>query len=469
MEVKLFEHLQQAGLIKRNRVQESKVLNMPFLDMLNLLDLVTADTFEPIDGFRPSTYTHCASIGMGGGRDECYSRSCRLEAADELARFAALYSDQVIIHNYLADFAPSWGHPPETDSTDFRCDLIDDITILLHLRPLIESGRMLVFSPPATTCPYCYAKHLFGPKADKRLQSVMRQLASELYEQMAVELYRTDLGYEASLAMPEGIFRHQNYICQFETPPEPIVSNQDYVRRIESGESLLIPAQVRRDLGLHTELAEDVLWSIRYQMSVADVIGASFLTYRDVDLRVLSLISNDNALARRNTIAGKYLKAIVPFAADVPASKLLLLRQREGEAFIQFRAAFNTALAQVSSQQEEFTEEDAQSLYSDTIAPELARLEQKVNDAKRDLVKIPLASAVGTIAILAFGLYAGMVPSELKTAATALGLTKIMHDTISKTVDSLDLERSIRPEKFYFLWKVRHSARRTRPQHDAAR
>jgi len=107
-------------------------------------------------------------------------------------------------------------------------------------------------------------------------------------------------------------------------------------------------------------------------------------------------------------------------------------------------------------QKESFTVHDAKNLYADIIAPEIARLDKKVSEAKRDLVMKPLASAVGTVAVIAFGAYAGMMPTELSQLASLLGLTKTVYDTATKTAELADVNKAIRPEDYYYIWKVKH-------------
>jgi hypothetical protein len=189
MRVKLFEILEKAGLIKRHTVQPPKVFNMPLAKVLDTLDAATASTLEPAIASQATTNSHCASIDLSGGRDECVGMTCRLNTAHEVAHFAALYSDRAFIHNFLADYSQSWGHPSLEDSNELRENLLNDMYILLQLRPLIEGNCIAVFSPPANTCPYCYAKRLFGSKANQRLQQAVRRLTLELRKTSQVELY----------------------------------------------------------------------------------------------------------------------------------------------------------------------------------------------------------------------------------------------------------------------------------------
>lgn len=100
----------------------------------------------------------------------------------------------------------------------------------------------------------------------------------------------------------------------------------------------------------------------------------------------------------------------------------------------------------------------ARSVYSDIVAPELGRLETKVMEAKRDLVKTPLSSALGVTASIGIGVYSGLMPLELAAIAAPLGLGKIIYDVVTGTSSLIDVEKAIRTERFYFLWKINHSA-----------
>jgi hypothetical protein len=89
MRVKLFEILEKAGLIKRHTVQPPKVFNMPLAKVLDTLDAATASTLEPAIASQATTNSHCASIDLSGGRDECVGMTCRLNTAHDLASRAA--------------------------------------------------------------------------------------------------------------------------------------------------------------------------------------------------------------------------------------------------------------------------------------------------------------------------------------------------------------------------------------------
>jgi hypothetical protein len=91
----LFERLEKSGFLKRRKVNFDAIAHAsPF----EILELAT----EPygIISYKNlsrdnSVLANAASISLGCGRWPCNSLSCRLKRAEQLAQFAALYSDQV--------------------------------------------------------------------------------------------------------------------------------------------------------------------------------------------------------------------------------------------------------------------------------------------------------------------------------------------------------------------------------------
>ena len=124
----------------------------------------------------------------------------------------------------------------------------------------------------------------------------------------------------------------------------------------------------------------------------------------------------------------KHLTSLVPFLGDVPPASVLKLRQREEESFLTYRQALNKAIDDVRAQRSDFSEREARSIYSDVVAPELARLDRAVKTARREILKDAGRSIVSWSAAISFGMYAGLLPEQLLLAAKALGLTKALAD-----------------------------------------
>ena len=146
---------------------------------------------------------------------------------------------------------------------------------------------------------------------------------------------------------------------------------------------------------------------------------------------------------------------MVPFVEEVPLKNLIKLRNREEDAFITYRLALNTAIETVLSSKDNFTGEDARSIYADIIDPNLAELEKKINMAKKGIVSKPLRSLVGVVGAVSFGILTGLIPQDVASIAKALGVVKFGSDIIQQTMALNDEEDQIKNEQYYFLWKVR--------------
>ena len=136
------------------------------------------------------------------------------------------------------------------------------------------------------------------------------------------------------------------------------------------------------------------------------------------------------------------------------------MRTGEGDAFISFRQAFAKAIDERTRLKSgRLTKRDAESIYKEILEPELARLNQKFNSARKSIFKKSRAGVLGWTAAISAGFYFGFVESSLIAAAQALGLTKVAADLATGLISSSG-EEAIRNENLYFLWKVRQHAER---------
>jgi hypothetical protein len=193
---------------------------------------------------------------------------------------------------------------------------------------------------------------------------------------------------------------------------------------------------------------------------MANSLKASYVTDSEAHVRFFNSIAAHSELLRRNKVAAEHLSNAIPFLLEVDLERLIRLRQKEPESFLQYRKALATAIAEVNpASGSALSAKMAKDLYADVIQPELGRLDRRLREGRRNPIRAAARSALGWTAVLSFGFYTGLVPSELAAAAKALGLTKIAADLVNQASTALAAERDIRQESFYFLWRVRKLAR----------
>jgi hypothetical protein len=461
-----FELLENAGLISGSGIDERRVLRLSAGQISDIGALAAVLTSAEGLTYEVGSMTHSATLSLGGGTQPCTSVSCRIRHVDQLAQFAAFYSDRVYIHNFLSnhEHQPHSGYVPSLEER--RNTLLDDLKVLSRLRPLIEAGLIVPVTSTGEVCHQCIALGAFGADADQRFLRERKQLATRFFEEMTIALDYFEGEWSLTCQAPEELLEHGGTYISYDAPPEPLDQMPRILQRALDGETVPLSREVRLRLKRHEDLAGEVFGSVVFEMAVSQVLRTSYVSETELPIQILSAISGDRDLARRNSLIQKHLTSIVPFIGDASAAAVVRLRQREEESFLTYRQALNRAIDDVRAQRANLKESDARAIYSDVVAPELARLDRAVRTARRDLLK-DLGRSVGawTGAII-FGMYAGLLPDQLLGAAKVLGLIKILADFAQAAAKLVSPKDAIKKEDLYFLWRVRqmsHQRRRLRP------
>ena len=456
----LFELLENAQLMSCSGINEQRVLRLSAGQVGDIGAQAAALTRA--DGRPPEVgvMVHSATLSLGGGAQPCASLSCRIRHVDQLVQFAAFYSDRVYIHNFLSEHDPHSGYSPSLEER--RYTLLDDLHVISHLRPLIEAGLIVPVTSTAEVCSQCIALEAFGADADKRFLRERKRLAQRFLEEMTIALNYCDGEWSLACQAPEELLEHGGAYLSYDAPPEPLDQMPQILRRALDGKTVQLSRGVRLRLKHHEDLAGDILASVVFEMAVSKILRTSYLSETELPIKLLSAISGDRDLARRNSLIQKHLTSIVPFIGDPSPIAVVELRQREGESFLTYRQALNKAIDDVRAQRTNFKESDARAIYSDVVAPELARLDRAVRTARRGLLK-DLGRSVGAwTGAITFGMYTGLLPAELVGAAKALGLTKILADYGQVAAQLMSPQDVIKNDDLYFLWRVRQMSRQRR-------
>jgi hypothetical protein len=408
-----FDRLRSAGLIRKGEANREAIVRLTRTEIIDTAHHLAEMTSAAENVRENSLFAHSASLSLGGGRQYCSSAICRTERAFALAQFGVLYSDRVYVHNFLADHVPHPGHGLPSDDEKLRDRFYDDLVILNHLEPAFNRGSLVLFTPPLGLCPQCLASEALGEDAALQLRSEVDLLAKRLAKITKVTLSFDDGQYHVSYRTPEGIFEHPGGGYNFGEPPSALKSMPHIVRRVRQGEQVRLSSKDIIKLGVHQDLADPVLYSIAFDLACSQALGTTFVTDRPVEVEILSALTRDEKVDRRNMIAERYLSTIVPFVTDVSVSDLVRLRDDEAESFIMFRSALTQAIDTYASERANFTEKDARAIYSDVIQPKLARLDGSVREARRKLVHAPVRTAVAWGGAISFGIFAGLLPPQL--------------------------------------------------------
>jgi hypothetical protein len=462
----IYERLAQAGMLRAGSIDSARIASTK-LDTLSQLATEVCEMTSAQNIKRAhEAFALSASSSLAGGLAGCFHIDCRVRRVQALMQFAILYGDRVYVRNSLVDYAHGFAPTIEMPESLLRKLFADELVMLNEMRPAIEKGIIIPFSPPLRTCPHCIAKQSLGQDGETRFAMLERYLKQRYSNEVSVRLLKQGGRYALDYEGPDSLTEHgASRQILFNPPdgsvPEKLRSIPRAVRKADAGEQVLLSPAARKKVGLNEELAELAVADISFELLSAQCFGASFLTDRPVHIEALEVLSANSELERRNRLVREHLTSIVPFVEGVPAEDLLRLREVEGDAFVVYRQALNQAIEEYRARGGSFNERDARALYGDVIAPRLAALDNRVKSARKSLLK-GTAIKIGTWAgVISFGMYTGFVPPELAVAAQALGLTQVVAELAGSTIRGLDADQHVREDSLFFLWKVRQLSRKS--------
>ncbi len=453
----LFELLENSGLLKKGAVNSSHIATSSVDDLLELSKQSAQITSVTNAPSATTTFTHSATLPLSGWPTPCVSVKCRVNNVRNLGQFAALYSDRVYVPNFLASHADHWD-PNEQGSAELRENIKNDVEVLVAVRPLIENGHIIPVSPQSGVCARCFNAYESSRPEVEKSDRARRELEKAFFESTTIEVFRGRDGYELKYSGPEEIFEHDFYGDLSKEIVEQLKRMPRLHRRILEGKRIVASKTLRNQIGLHKQLAFNVLRDARFELAMSKVLGTSYLADNVMQMRAINAMLGSQAVEERNTMMYNHLTTMVPFLIDIQPEDLLKMRRREEEAFILFRQALTQAIEEVRQQQGVFTEQHAKALYSDVLEPKLAVLERQMKKGTRDLRRFTIGFTGSWAAAISFGMLSGLLPFNLASIAAAFGIATVQKTTETALMRAGQDETMIQEDDMYFLWKVRRLA-----------
>jgi hypothetical protein len=459
----LFELLRKANLINKKGVNKNALLHMS-LEELHVVTVLSKEITSSRNMAREnSIFSYSASISLSGGKEPCSESECRINRASNLAQFAALYSDRVYIHNFFADYFQNTHDLSYSINFEqelhLKTHILNDLLVLNYLRPLIEKGRIIPITPPNYHAD-CLVVETFGKEANKRFSSAIKKIEQQYRKNISAKFLYKNGHFSIEVQGPENLIEHGFTALHFRNDPELFGDVPSLLKKVmKSKEVDLLPKDIKA-LGLDEKFAWEVVSNILFELSVAQTANTVFLTERDVDVEFLKEISPDPEIEKRNQIIQNNLSCIMPFIQGVAPAKLMELREKEEESFILFRQSLNTAIKECENQKGRFTQKDAKAIYNEYLEPQLALIDKKVKQARKNLIKGVGVKVFSYASAISLGIYTGFLQKDLASIASTLGLANILAQITQNTLDNSDTEEPVRNESMYFLWKVREHAKK---------
>lgn len=181
----LFELLENTGVIKGSVVNLDKIAFARRKELISIAEQSAELTSPSSTTNVGSTFSHTASLSLGGSPTPCRGLECRLKMVREVIQFAAFYSDRVFINNNLSRFT-NLGDDSSLDET--RCDLVNELEVLLAMRPLIETGLIVPVTPTTELCYHCLGKSVLPVADQKRFDRSLNEFAKRFSSETEVSV-----------------------------------------------------------------------------------------------------------------------------------------------------------------------------------------------------------------------------------------------------------------------------------------
>ena len=182
------------------------------------------------------TFKHVASLELSAGRGCCAALKCRQERLEQLLRFAAMYSDQVYIHNPFSDYAQM--AEMKRDIGYIKHKFYDDLVLLLQMRSFLDAGLVNLLTQENHSCPTCF---LCRFKVDRRTEAQIKK-AIHLLRHSYREKTHITLGwnieidkYAVNCVGPELYYHNGKAYFVFGSTPKCIYDRPRIAKRLHEG------------------------------------------------------------------------------------------------------------------------------------------------------------------------------------------------------------------------------------------
>lgn len=381
-------------------------------------------------------FSFIASGPFSGTPEPCQLMECRINRVTSVARFAALYGDMVLLGD---PFEQVFLNP----KSEFHAiaDLIAAVDIMHMLRPAIAAGLVRFCSRAIVLCKRCndtlYSRRR---EVDKHLLEVIASKSRASLTRAPDERHFVlNVCGGAGWIEHESIHYHGIYVTK--ALRRKLGRNKEYV---------LTASELKRVADVKL-LAATVSYDIAVQERFAQR-GYTYLTEREIDFEAISQFNDEGSANRRRAMLSG-LQHALPGLANVPLSKLIKLRQSDGESFAVYRDSLRTVLDGLSAEKT-LTVSRVREAVADAVQPEINRIKQTIRENRRALW-ISLKEDVLFGAFLAScGIYAGQLSPTCGAVMTALGGIDFARRTLVTANKLCKEPDEIRKSQYYYLWKA---------------
>ncbi len=390
-----------------------------------------------------SMFNFIANTDLSGGIEHCSSSKCRMEKVKQMANFASLYADVVLIQNPFEKY-----ETVNTFDEQTRYSIAADISIVQYLQPLIKRGIVRFAVSEHHFCKDCFQKVSSSKYYDyeEKANCVNNFIETEFIKDLSVT-YENNKSYGFLKIMgPEYLVDHGvQYIHFARFTPNELMKYKG-----KRGEQRLSIDTISK-LGIYNRMSQTIASDFAYQDWYTRNFDYSYLTNRSMDTVIVDQVNHINGLNSNRRIF-EALAHELPIVENAFIEDVLRIREHEQESFLLYQANLKNLVRNLPENPAEVEE-----AFRDTVRPELIKLDINVKESRRSIGKNLTRNISVAGGIIGIGVISGLLPIDITQLIPAAGVCGVTQTAINSLTDSIVKPNSLRENPYYFLYKVKRT------------
>lgn len=427
---------------------EDSILNSTeeeIFEFVEVVSLISKHHFHSSNSSNEN-FSFIANSALSGGSHPCSAPKCRIKKLNQLISFASLYADEVYIQSPFESVYLRGDRPIREVE---RQEIIAGIYNYLYLKPLIDSGLVKYASVNVNFCEQ-HAKNIAEP-----LSASILKKEEKLYQ--ALKCHMLD-HCKVTFDFVDG--DNAKPFFKITGPEEIIEHGEVYLNAYQPVSSLFLPFMGRKtpynlvkdeveECNILNQIIGPIIQDLSIQEWHSALNGTSYLCDNKTYMKVASKINSKVYAANSAAFEGA-MKHYLPAVYSNQVSSILDLRKKEGEAFAVYRDKLNNLIRETRL----WNEEEVSKVFRDEILPEINLIDKRVKDWKANTRDSIAEKVLFGVATASFGLYGGVLPSNIGEIVAALGGTSAVVGTLMDFNKTLKEKGEARKNDFYFLWQA---------------
>ncbi len=390
-------------------------------------------------------YNFVSNKSLSGGISGCGEIECRLKRAEQLAKFAALYADIILINNpfelYL-EYA--------SFNNTLRTNLLNDIIILWYFKPLINKGIIRFSQNSHQFCMECLNRFSKGKfyNYENKVKKARQFLVNEYLRN--VEYYfisNSKHGY-LEIIGPEELVEHgTRYVLFSEYTPKEFLKYKSLDLRNKIDNKTLLKSEFL-SFSIKEELNEYAL-----QEWYTKNFDYYYLTNREIETKLIHNI-NDEFVNAYNEYLYDALSHELPIFNGIDINDTIKIRENDKESFNLYRNSMKTLMKEITVNGTYNVKE----AFMDIVNPEITKINISVKESQKTILKNIGKNMIIIPGLIYIGLNSGLLPDNIKDISSYIGGFELARGTIKDISELFSKPQNLRENPYYFLYKLNKKA-----------